>query len=56
MVIGRHPAEIQNKKKKSTPQKKWFFWSKPYKIEVLITSLIEIPELPNFSHMVTSTI
>ena len=55
MVIGRHPAEIQNKKK-STPQKKWFFWSKPYKIEVLITSLIEIPELPNFSHMVTSTI
>ena len=55
MVIGRHPAEIQ-KEKKAPLKKKWFFWSKPYKIEVLITSLIEIPELPNFGHMVTSTI
>ena len=39
--------------------KKWFFWSYPYKIEVMIimiTSLIEMLELPNFGHMTTSTI
>ena len=29
---------------KTTPQKKWFFWSNPYKIDVMITSLIEILE------------
>ena len=28
-------------------------WSNPYKIEVMITSLIEMLELPNFSHMTT---
>ena len=33
-----------------------FFWSNPYKIEVKITSLIEMLGLPNFSHMATSTI
>ena len=38
------------------PQKKWFFWSNPYKIEVIITSLIEINELPDFGHMMPSTI
>ena len=32
---------------KCTPQKIWFFWSNPYKIEVMITSLIERLELPN---------
>ena len=36
--------------------KKWFFWSNPYKIEVMINSLIETLELPNFGHMTTSTI
>ena len=36
------------------PSKKWFFWSKPYKIEVMITSAIEMLELPNFGHMTTS--
>ena len=30
------------------------FWSNPYKIEVMITSLIEMLELPNFGHMTTS--
>ena len=30
----------------------WFFWSNPYKNEV-ITSLIEMLELPNFGHMNT---
>ena len=41
---------------KTTPQKKWFFWSNPYKIEVMITSLIQMLELPNFGHMTTSII
>ena len=35
------------------PTKKWFFWSNPYKIEVMITSLIEMLELPNFGHATT---
>ena len=34
--------------------KKLFFWSNPYKIEVMITSLIKM--LPNFGHMTASTI
>ena len=29
---------------KSTPPKKLFFWSNPYKIEIMITSLIEMLE------------
>ena len=33
-----------------------FFWSDPYKIEVVISSVIEMLELPNFCHMTTSTI
>ena len=41
---------------KSTPQKNRIFWSSPYKIELMITSLIESLELPNFGHMTTSTI
>ena len=36
--------------------KKLFFWSNPYKIEVMITSLIEMLELPNFGHMTTSAV
>ena len=38
------------------PSKKWFFWSNPYKIDVMVTSLIEMLELPNFGHMTTSII
>ena len=41
---------------KTTPQKKRFFWSNPYKIEVMITSLTETLALSNFGHMTTSTI
>ena len=37
------------------PLKK-FFWSNPYEIELMVTSLIEMTELPNFGHMITSTI
>ena len=32
------------------------FWSNPYKIEVLISFLIEMLQLPNFGHMTTSII
>ena len=38
------------------PPKKRFFWSSSYKIDVMITSLIQILELPNFGHMTTATI
>ena len=38
------------------PQKTWFFWSNSYKIEVTITSFIEMLELPKSGHMTTSTI
>ena len=36
------------------PSKKCFFWSNPYEIEVMITSVKEILELLNFGHMITS--
>ena len=39
-----------------TLQRNWFFWSNSYKIEVVITSLIEMSELPNFVHMTISAI
>ena len=41
---------------KTTPQKKLFFRSNPYKIEVMVTFLIEMPQLPNFGRMITSII
>ena len=41
---------------KSTPQKNWFFWSNSYKIDIIIISVIQMLELPNFGHMTTSWI
>ena len=41
--------------KKATSQKNYFFGSSSYKIEFMITCLIEMPELPNFGHMTIST-
>ena len=41
---------------KTTLQKKWFFWSNPYKTKIMIPSSIEMLELPNFGRMTTSTI
>ena len=38
------------------PSKKWFFWSNPYKIEAMITFLLEMLQLPDFGHMTASTI
>ena len=39
------------------PSKKvFFFWRNPCKIEVMITSLIEMLELLNFDHMTTSAL
>ena len=40
----------------TTPQKNGFFWSNPYKTEVVITSRIKALELLNFGHMNASTI
>ena len=40
----------------NTTPKKWFFWSNPYKVEVMITSLIEMLKLPKIGNMTTSTI
>ena len=45
-----------NLEPRPTLKKMGFFWSNPYKIEGVITSLIEMLELPNFGHMITSTI
>ena len=36
---------------KTTSQEKRFLWSNPYKNHVMITSLIEMLQLPNFGHM-----
>ena len=36
--------------------KKCFFWSHPYETEVIIISLIEMLELPNFGRLFASTI
>ena len=41
---------------RSLLKKSGFPDSNPYKIEAVITSLIEMLELPNFGHMNTSTI
>ena len=41
---------------KTTPRKKGHFWSNSYEIEVMITSLIEMLELPYFGQITTSTI
>ena len=38
------------------PSKRVFFWSSPCKIEVMITSLIEMLELPYFGRLTTPTI
>ena len=38
------------------PSNDWFFWLISYRIEAMITSLIEMLELPNFGHMRKSTI
>ena len=35
------------------PSKKWFFWSSPYKMKVIITSPFEMVELANFGLMTT---
>ena len=41
---------------KTTSLKKQFFWLNSNKIEVVVTSLIEMLQLPNFGHRNTSTI
>ena len=62
------PAEVKNLKvipisspellnlDQDYPSKKWFFWSNPHKIGVMITCLIGILELQIFGHMTKSAI
>ena len=38
------------------PSKNQFFWSNPHKIEVMITSIMEMLVLPDFGYITTSTI
>ena len=53
---GEQKGPPLSKKSPTTPQKMWFFWSNPYKIEVMATSLTEMLELPDFGHMTTFTL
>ena len=54
-TLLQHFSQIIDLELKSSLKKNWFFWSNPYKIEVMITPLIEMLELPNFDYMNTST-
>ena len=49
-------SQIIQLKSRPPLKKGAFFLSNSNKIEVIITSLIEIPKLPKFGQMVTSTI
>ena len=53
-AIPSASPKLLNLKQEHT-SKKWFFRSNPYKIVVMITSLIEILQLTNFGHMNKST-
>ena len=55
-VAARASPKLVNLEPRSLLTKLLFFLSNPYKIEVVITSLIEMLELPNFGHMIASTI
>ena len=57
-ILSSYLASVPNYRNwtKTTTQKKRFFWSNLYKLEVMINSFIEMLELPNFVHMSTSTL
>ena len=55
-AIRRASPKLLNFERRPPCKKKWFFWSNPYNTEVMITSLREMLELPNFGHMTTFTI
>ena len=55
-VAARASPKLVNLEPRPPLKKMLFFWLNPHKIEVVITSLIEMLELPNFGHMITSTI
>ena len=55
-VAARASPKLVNLEPRPPLKKMWFFWSNPYEIECVITSVIEMLELPNFGHMITSTI
>ena len=47
-------AQIIELEPRPPPQKKCSFWSNPYKIEVMITSPIEVQQLQIFVHLAIS--
>lgn len=56
-IISRsYLVPVPNQWTKSIPQKKCISWSNLSKIEGMITSLIELPELSNFGHMSMSIV
>ena len=54
-VIASASPKLLNLNEDHPSKKERFFWSNPYKIEVMKTSLIEMLQLPNFGNMPTST-
>ena len=54
-VIPSASPKLLNLNEDHPSKKERFFWSNPYKIEVMKTSLIEMLQLPNFGNMPTST-
>ena len=54
-TLLQHFSQIIDFELKASLTKNWFFWSNPYKIEVMTTPLIEMLELPNFDYMNTLT-
>ena len=49
-------SQIIKLEPRPTHKKKRFFWSNPYKNEIMRTYLIEMLELPNFAYITISTV
>ena len=55
-ISSSYLVPVPNYWTKTTCRKKRFSWSNPSRIEVMINVLIEMLQLPNFSHMTASII
>ena len=56
LCVPQASLKLLNLKSRASLKKIVFFWSNPYKIEVMITPLTERLDLSNFGHMITSKI
>ena len=54
-VIPSASPKLLNLNEDHPLKKERFFWSNPYEIEVMKTSLIEMLQIPNFGNMPTPT-